>query len=146
MWVLIAIVVIVLLAYLLYAYGVFSPMTLYQETLQNTTLLYFSWKGSKEELGTPFSEVEKAKQDYFKLSNHFGIYYSLPDKEVWDCVVGIVVNAGERNKIDGFLAENPNFKKKHINSVPYIGAEMPYVNRLSYYLLSLKIPKFVTNL
>lgn len=57
MWVLIAIAVSVLLAYLLYAYGIFNPMTLYKETMPNTTLLYFSWKGPKEDLGTPFGEV-----------------------------------------------------------------------------------------
>ena len=60
--------------------------------------------------------------------------------------MGIVVNVGEKSKIDTFLAENPKFKKKQINSVPYIGAELPYVNRLSYYLLGLKIPQFISNL
>ena len=57
MWILIAIAVIIILAYLVYAYGVFSPMALYQETLQNTTFLYFSWKGPKREVGEPFDEV-----------------------------------------------------------------------------------------
>ena len=50
------------------------------------------------------------------------------------------MNPGEESKIDDFMAESSQFKKKEIESVPYIGSEMPFVNNLSYFLLGKKIP------
>lgn len=43
---------------------------------------------------------------HFKLSNCFGIYLSLPEEPVWKCVLGILVNPGEKLKVESFLKEN----------------------------------------
>lgn len=45
MWIIIA--VILLLGYLVYAYGIFHPITLFQGELKAPHVLYYSFKGPK---------------------------------------------------------------------------------------------------
>jgi hypothetical protein len=67
----------------------------------------------------------------------------MPEDPVWECVLGILVNAGEKNKVEGFLDQNPQFKSKQNGTLRYIGASIPYVTTLSFLLLSIKIPQFM---
>lgn len=51
MWVIACIVIIATLAVLLYLHGVFKPLTIYEEQINNPLMLYYSYKGPKESLG-----------------------------------------------------------------------------------------------
>ena len=50
MWLIIGGILIILVTYLIDLYGVFRPMDLYTDSLNNPVFLYFSWKGPKEKL------------------------------------------------------------------------------------------------
>ena len=102
MWILILIALVALLC-TLYLYGAFKPMTLYRDELRNPLLLFYSWKGPKGKIGDEFGKITAVSDKYFKLSDCFGIYYSLPEKELWDCALGLIVNVGELHKVDDFL-------------------------------------------
>ena len=49
MWIFILIALLVA-AYLVYIYGVFTPLKLYTADLNRPTFLYYSFKGSKNDL------------------------------------------------------------------------------------------------
>jgi hypothetical protein len=106
MWILI-IAILVLLVYLADKYGVFHSLTITTETLNNPILLYYSWKGAKEDLKAEHEKIAEKTKEHFKISDGFGIYYSQPEKPLWDCVLGLLVNTGEIHKIQNFLNEYP---------------------------------------
>ena len=103
MWIIIA-VSLLAIAYLVYAYGIFQPMALESGDLNNPLFVYYSWKGPKESIGNQFINIHAQAEKHFKLSNAFGIYYSLPEKELWDCVLGVLVNQGEKHNVDAFIS------------------------------------------
>lgn len=78
MWEIIFISVVVALAVVIYLHGVFSPITLYEKKINDPLMLYYSYKGSKEGLGSEFEKIGQAAKKHFKLSDTFGIYYSMP--------------------------------------------------------------------
>ena len=56
MWIILG-VILAVITYLIYIYGVFKPMKLYSDSLTNPIFLYFSWKGNKKDLGAPFDVI-----------------------------------------------------------------------------------------
>jgi len=67
----------------------------------------------------------------------------MPSNPEWDCVLGILVNQGELHNVRDFLNKNPKFKETKIGSIKYLGYTHPYVNMLTFFLMSLKvIPRF----
>lgn len=103
MWITLFIIVAAVLG-LLYLYGVFRPVTTYADKWLAPHLIYYTWRGKSHEISGEFGQIAKDLQEgKFKLATCFGIYYTEPREEVWDCVLGFEVNRGEAAKVEAFL-------------------------------------------
>jgi hypothetical protein len=99
-WLLLVLAALLALAYL---YGLFSPVTTYRDKWLAPHLLHFTFRGRRELIGDQFDQIKRDIDGHFSLATCFGIYFSLPEQPVWECVLGFQVNEGESAKVAGFL-------------------------------------------
>jgi len=139
-WILIivAVIVVLLLAFLTYM-GIFSSPQAYESKMGPFTIIYESFTGPYAETGPVFNKVfEALKAEGIETTRGLGIYYDdpskvPPDKLRSDC--GIVI---EEKDLAKFNQIKNKFKVKHLPQKDSVVIEFPIRNMLSYMIGPMK--------
>ncbi|KAL4438069.1 hypothetical protein ABPG74_016848 [Tetrahymena malaccensis] len=131
------IIIVGILAYLGY-YGVLSPVTVYnkKQYFGPRQYLYFNERINYIKSSEIWNKVCEAMNKHFKFSVPAGIYYDpieiVEDKDNCRVTFGILVNPGEVQKIEAFLAEYPEYKQTTLPNVDVIYSSFPYRSVMSF--------------